>query len=60
MKKNYRMEIIKLCSLFQPFDGALHLLLLLSGHFPIFIAHTLARLDTGTDDPKLDKNVLSN
>ena len=58
MKKNYRMEIIKLCSLFQPFDGALNLLLLLSGHFPIFIAHTLARLDT--EDPKLDKNVLSN
>ena len=59
MKKNYRMEIIKLCSLFQPFDGALNLLLLLlSGHFPIFIAHTLARLDT--DDSKLDKNVLSN
>ena len=56
MKKNYRMEIIKLCSLFQPFDGALNLLLLFSGHFPIFIAHTLARL--GLADPKLDKNVL--
>ena len=57
MKKNYRMEIIKLCSLFQPFDGALNLLLLFSGHFPIFIAHILALL--GLDDPKIDKNVLS-
>ena len=58
MKKNYRMEIIKLCSLFQPFDGALNLLLLISGHFPIFIAHILARLHP--EDPKHDKNVLSN